>query len=113
MLRFKNEQLKKSEFLGKGRGMVEVVSTTCMVVFILCGIPIAKNINTYNNHDKIDKAIYKYKLICIRNHDWDALHHVEYRDVEDYMKTFWRFWDWGYTRIIPKDKFEIIKPYIK
>lgn len=103
----------KSEFLGRGRGMVEIVLTTCMVVLILCGIAIEKNMNTYDNHDKIDEAIYKYKSICIQNHDWDALYRVEYKDTEHYMKTFWRLWDWGYTRILPKDKFEIIKPYIK
>ena len=72
-----------------------------------------KNLNTYLCQDKIDKAIYEYKLMCIRNSDWDALHYVEYKDEENYIKTFWRFWDWGYTRILPKDKFEIIKPYIK
>lgn len=27
--------------------------------------------------------------------------------------TFYRWWDWGYTRILPKDKFEIIKPYLE
>lgn len=93
--------------------MKELILVICFIVFILCEIAIVKNINTYNNHDKIGEAIYKYKLICIQNHDWDALHRVEYKDVEDYMKTFWRFWDWGYTRILPKDKFEIIKLYIK
>lgn len=93
--------------------MIEVVLTTCMVVLILCGIAIGKNMNTYDNHDKIDEAIYKYRLMCIQNHDWDALHCVKYKDAEDYMTTFWRLWDWGYIRILPKDKFEIIEPYIK
>lgn len=93
--------------------MGEVVLTTCMVVFILCVIAMIKNVNTFYCHEKIDKAIYEYKSECIRNHDWDALHYVEYKDEEHYMKTFYRLWDWGYTRILPKDKFEIIKPYIK
>lgn len=70
--------------------MVEAVLKICMVVLILCGIAIVKNMNTYDNHDKIDESIYKYKLICIQNHDGDALHRVEYKDTEDYMKTFWR-----------------------
>lgn len=93
--------------------MIELVLIICGISFILCSIAIVKNLNTYLCQDKIDKAIYEYKLMCIRNSDWDALHYVEYKDEENYIKTFWRFWDWGYTRILPKDKFEIIKPYIK
>lgn len=38
---------------------------------------------------------------------------VDYDDMENYVVTLWRLWDWGYTRILPKDKFEIIKPYIE
>lgn len=93
--------------------MEEIILIVCVMCSIFFGIAMAKNLNTFNCHDKIDQAIYEYKLTCIRNHDWGALHCVEYKDEEHYMKTFWRLWDWGYTRILPKDKFEIIKPYIK
>jgi hypothetical protein len=47
---------------------------------------------------------------CIENHNYSYL--VDYNDEESYEKTLFRLWDWGYTRILPKDKFEIIKPYI-
>lgn len=93
--------------------MTDIILLICELIFILCVIAMIKNINTFRCHDKIDKAIYEYKLMCIQNHDWNALHCVEYQDEEHYIKTFWRLWDWGYTRILPKDKFEIIKPYIK
>ena len=69
-----------------------------------------KNENTYENITKIDHAIYDYKIDCILNEKQNL---VDYKDMEDYDKTFWRFWDWGYTNILPKEKFEIIKPYIK
>ena len=93
--------------------MKEFMLVICFAVIIFCEIAIVKNINAFNCHDAISEAIYKYKTACIEEGDWDALHLVEYRDMEDYNKTFWRFWDWGYTRILPKDKFEIIEPYIK
>ena len=93
--------------------MKEIVLAICFVCLIFCAIAIVKNMNTFNCYDAIGKAIYKYKTACIEECDWDALHLVEYRDMEDYNKTFWRFWDLGYTRILPKDKFEIIKPYIE
>ena len=69
-----------------------------------------KNENTYENTCKISKAIYCYWADCIVN---GVKIIVDYEDQEEYEKTFWRLWDWGYTRILPKDKFEIIKPYIK
>ena len=58
----------------------------------------------------ISNTIYMYWTDCIRK--WIEPS-VDYDDKEDYDKTFWRLWDWGHTRILPKDKFEIIKPYIK
>lgn len=37
---------------------------------------------------------------------------VTYADMESYLRTIIRFWDWGYTRILPPDKFEKIRPYL-
>ena len=93
--------------------MAYIVLVICYVILIFCLIATIKNTNTFNCHEKIGKAIYKYKTRCIEECAWDDLHSIEYKDMEDYNKTFWRLWDWGYTRILSKDKFEIIKPYIK
>lgn len=93
--------------------MKEVELIVCVLFLILCVVIMMKNLNTYNCHNKIGHAIHEYKFACIQNHDWVALHFVEYRDMESYEKTLFRLWDWGYTRILPEDKFEIIKPYIK
>jgi hypothetical protein len=41
--------------------------------------------------------------------DWD----LYFNDIEPFERTVFRLWDWGYKRILPKDKFEIIKPYLK
>ena len=37
---------------------------------------------------------------------------VSYDDMESDNKTLLRLWDWGYTRILPPEKFELIKPFI-
>lgn len=74
--------------------MKEFMLVICFAVIIFCAIATVKNINTFNCHDAISEAIYKYKTACIEECDWDALHLVEYGDMEDYNKTFWRFWDW-------------------
>lgn len=33
--------------------------------------------------------------------------------MEAYDKTLWRLWDFGCKNILPKEDFELIKPYIK
>lgn len=34
-------------------------------------------------------------------------------NIELYSKTVFRLWDWGYENILPKEDFELIKPYIQ
>lgn len=70
----------------------------------------AKSENTYQNQLKILNAIRDYGSECI----WSGkCRTVDFDDMEPFNRTILRFWDWGYTRILPADKFEIIKPYIK
>lgn len=63
------------------------------------------------NRKIILNAIYKYHIECIEKHRYSEII-VEYFDLEPYEKTVYRLWDWGYTRILPPDKFEVIKPYL-
>jgi hypothetical protein len=69
-----------------------------------------KNEITYLQHSKIDNAILRYQLDCISKQTRPL---VDYIDAEKYTCTLYRLWDWGYTRILPKEKFELIKPFIK
>ena len=63
----------------------------------------------YKNRDIILDAIYAYQLDELhRNREWQ----VDYEDMEVYERTVWRLWDFGYTRILPKEKYEIVKEYI-
>lgn len=38
---------------------------------------------------------------------------IDYDVMEAYDRTWLRLWDWGYTRIVPPEVLEKIKPYIK
>ena len=71
-----------------------------------------KNENTFKNQVIITKAIYNYKIALI---DRGILENglVDYDDMRSYGATLLRIWDWGYKNILPKDKFELIKPYIQ
>lgn len=88
----------------------KVTLIICFILMVFLIVLAFKNANALNNHLRISDAINKYHADCIRK---GIELSVDYDDEEDYDRTLWRLWDWGYTRILPKDKFEIIKPYIK
>ena len=85
-----------------------VVLLMCVQAFLI--LLMFKNCNTLNNTKKIINAIYKYHIECVL-HKIEPI--VDYKDMESYEVTLFRIWDWGYKRILPKDKFEIIEPYIE
>ena len=80
-----------------------------MTIMILGIIMMFKTIRTYIVHTTIDNAIYFYRIRCI---DSDETAFVDFEDTEAFEQTLFRLYDWGYKRILPKEKFEIIKPYI-
>lgn len=97
--------------------MKDIILVILIILFIICILGLIalkifdhKNKITYENILKINDAIYRYQIRCIGKGISPI---VDYSDREDYDQTLWRLWDWGYTRILPKDKFEIIKPYMK
>lgn len=90
--------------------MIENILVYAGLLLVVISI---KNAVTYINRRKIDRAIFYHHLHILLfvkpgNTEWD----VDYSDVEPYTKTLWRLWDWGYTRILPKEKFEIVKPFM-
>ena len=83
--------------------------------FIVTGIIfLIKNGITYRWHVLITNAIFLYHVDCESILEIDLREKiVSYNDLESYDATLFRFWDWGYKHILPKEKFEIIEPYIK
>lgn len=72
-------------------------------------ILLVKNEVTFKNHEKIIDAIdafaeeneaYRTALLLMHS-------------MEDYTKTLWRWWDWGCTRILKKEDYELIRPYLR
>jgi hypothetical protein len=64
--------------------------------------------NASKQQEKILLAIDKWVRFT---EDYETA--MKYLDsVEDFDKTTFRLWDWGCTRIVPKDVYEEIKPYI-
>ena len=76
----------------------------------LCIVILIKNEITCRRRLDIADAIFRYQIDCFYNNVCEL---VNYEDMESYDNTLYRLWDWSNKRILPKEKFEIIKPYMK
>ncbi len=90
-----------------------MIAVIILLVFgmIFCLLMIIKTEVTYKNRLILIDAIYKYRISLINQHIYEP--GVDYKDKESFDKTLFRLWDWGYKRILPKEKFEIIEPFIE
>lgn len=86
------------------------VMVLLVFAILACIYMLIKNDNTFRVHMKITYAIYAYRMDCIKK---KMQYTVDHSDVEEYETTLNRFWYWGYAKLLPKEKFELIKPYIK
>ena len=65
---------------------------------------------TLFNRFRIEDAIYDYDITIVYV---PGARFINPFDVmEPGYKTFWRLWDYGYKRIIPKETYELIKEYV-
>lgn len=65
---------------------------------------------TCNNHCKIINAIRAYHINCVITQRKPV---VSSKDMMDYEQSVKRIFDWGCKHILPKDKFELIKPFME
>ena len=79
-------------------------------VITLCLFKLAKINNADHQRRIIMKAIADYQISCKKS-GW--LYMVVFDDMEPFNSTVNRLRDWGYTRILPEMKYNIIKPFIK
>lgn len=80
------------------------------ILFLVCFL--IKNLFTFRQSTLIDEAIFLYHMEQINNGNYGPFE-VTWSDEESYDKTLWRLWDWGYTRILPREKYDFLKPYIE
>lgn len=88
-----------------------VTSVLCATVIILCIYFLIRLNIASNNRTIIIDAIHRYNRdMIVRGKFNNAIH---YHDMESFDDTLFRLNDFGYTNILPKEKYELIKPYIK
>ena len=86
-----------------------LLAIAMIITVIYLIIALFRNTWVCKQQIRIIDAICAHHMSCIIKKEKAV---VNYTDMERYEATFNRFWDWGCTRILPKRKFAIIKPYI-
>lgn len=83
-----------------------------LIIISFATIMVIKNNVTSEQRCKIIDAIFAYQC---KYHDEHGKKDssVWFDDMCSYRRTLWRLHDWGHKHIIPADKFEKIKSYIK
>lgn len=81
-----------------------------IAVFLFAILLRIKSANAYNNRSDLIDAMFLYALDLGGSGQRRC---VYYEDMESYARTVLRLWDWGHTRILPPEKYEIIKPYLQ
>ena len=79
--------------------------------FVYLAYVIFKHGNTRRKRAKIYNAICHYQNVARSQGIFKVK--VKCSDMEPIDQTEKRWWDWGYKRVLPADKYAIIKPYIK
>lgn len=70
--------------------------------------------NAYRNRVLILNAICNYNIAIIQfDYSNYENNRIPYSVLEPRKNTIFRFWDWGYTRLVDRDTYNKIKPYIK
>lgn len=88
-----------------------MVITILVLGVIFCVYMLFRNEYVFKNHMIIFNAIHMYRRDMIARGEFVNFK-VNYDDMESYDETLFRLFDFGYKNILPKEKYDIIKPYI-
>lgn len=80
--------------------MIVYYITLFLILLVIASFYILiKNNNTYKRHNQITMSIYYYNMDVVNNPDNRVL--ISYDCMENYYKTLFRVFDWGYKKIVP------------
>ena len=82
-----------------------------LVLTVIWIVGVGRILNVYHNVTILLEAIYAYNIAQINLGNFDAT--LSYDRLHEWSKIFWRLNDWGYENILPREEYELIKPYIK
>ena len=88
-----------------------IICTLCTLLAISSSYMLFKMCVAYEQRAVIYEAIYAYTRDMTKRNEFN--YEVKYYDMESFHDTVFRLFDFGCTNILPKEKYEIIEPYIR
>lgn len=88
-----------------------IIADLCIILF--CVFICIRTKVAERNHKKIARAIYEYKKALLHGNLSRKKPDIDWSEMEFFDQTVKRFWDFGCTRILPKEKYELVKPFIR
>ena len=79
-----------------------------LIIFLIWSV--LKNENTLTNYLIIYKAIDLYEYDCFK---YDIVPKISKEDVKHYLSAFFTLNNWSYKNLLPKKKYNLLRPYIK
>lgn len=80
-----------------------------LLIVILCLVLIIKAEVGFRHYEMLLDTVLTYGL---ESEEYDkSIEIMEH--MRSYPDMVFRLWDWGYENILPKEDFELIKPYIR
>lgn len=92
--------------------MAIITIVILVLISVFCIYILFRNECVFKNHMILSDAIHMYHRDMIIQGEFVNFK-VDYDDMESYDETLFRLFDFGYKNILPKEKYDIIKPYIK
>jgi len=89
-----------------------IITAIILSALVVSVVILIKLHNAAYNHAIIIFAIAWRKKDRLEAEDFQHINDVDWSDMEDLEKTCYRLTDWGYKRILPKEKYELIEPFI-
>ena len=91
----------------------EIVYLIIMTIGVTFTISATGALSNCDRRGNLIDAIFLHHITCLGRKKFNELYSVEFDDIRDFH-GIWDYlpWNWSYKRLLPADKYEIIKPYL-
>lgn len=81
----------------------------CVFALLISIFLMFRNSKALSLRNHVRRAILEYRMDCFVK---GINPEIMYEDMESFYSTVFRFWDFSHKRILPKDKYKLIKKYL-
>ena len=92
----------------------EIIGLICIAIYFVWMVLSLGAISNGDRRCDLADAILVYHITCFGSKNFNKAYSVELDDIRGFY-GIWDYlpWNWSYKRLLPPDKYEIIKPYLE